>query len=209
MKKILCLVLCLCLLVPALACAAKNVITAMAYDCISGVPRSADVWVRIQGYNASSNTLTMDVYAPERFRMDEVQSLRPGDAIYTQGREIQIKSVTLEAYSVTLNGDLSLWENSDRSSYTIMNESNFGCTVNYMGRISVPVTQYLSFVDNTEPDTGIQLMQPLYYNASQFLSMLERETRTGEGPGFAADNITATFDETGKLIKLTRYFVFP
>ena len=208
MKKVLCLVLCLCLLVPALACAARKVITAMAYEFNSGVPRSADVYARIQGYDASSNTLTMDIYVPERFRRDEVQSLRPGDAIYTQGREIQIKSVTLEADSVTLNGDLWLWEDTGSSSYTIWDDSNFGCTVNYMGRISVPVTKYLSFVDYTEPDTGIMLMQPLYYNASQFLSMLDREKRTGVGPGFAADNITATFDEAGKLIMLSRYYVY-
>ena len=205
MKKILCLVLCLCLLVPALACAARKVVTAMAYDYSSGGLRSADVWVRIWGYNTSSNTLTMDIYAPERYRRDDVQSLRPGDAIYTRGREVRIDSVTLEMYCVTLNGgDLTLWEDSDGSSYTIWDDSNFGCTVNCLGRFNVPVTQYLSLVDNTEPDTGIQLMQPLYYNASQFLSMLQSNAY----PGFTSDNTTATFDETGKLIRLTRYAVY-
>ena len=64
MKKVLCLVLCLCLLVPVLACAARKVVTAMAYDYSSGGLRSADGWVRIWGYNTSSNTLTMDIYAP-------------------------------------------------------------------------------------------------------------------------------------------------
>ena len=204
MKKTLCLVLCLCLLVPALACAGK-VITAMASDYNSNGLRSADVHVRVWSYNASSNTLSMDIYVPERFRRDEVESLRPGDAIYTQGREVRIKSVTLEMDCVSLNGgDILLWKDANGSSYTIFDDSSFGEAVSYLGRFNVPVTQYLSFVDNTEPDTGIHLMQPLYYNASQFISMLQSNSY----PGFTSDNVTATFDEAGKLIKLTRYAVY-
>ena len=94
MKKILCAILCLFLSVPALAAAEGNVVTALATELNPEALISVSVNARITGCSADGNTLTVELLVPERFDPEDILNLKAGDAIYTQGQEIEIKTIT-------------------------------------------------------------------------------------------------------------------
>ena len=61
MKRILCLVLCLCMLLPAAAFAERKVITALAAEINPEKLDSVVVNVRIKGYNREARTLALEI----------------------------------------------------------------------------------------------------------------------------------------------------
>ena len=59
MKKILCMVLCLCLLIPAMVCAERKVVTAVAAEINPDNLKSVLVDARIRAYNKEDSTITV------------------------------------------------------------------------------------------------------------------------------------------------------
>ena len=103
MKKILCIILCLCLSVPALAAAERMVVTALASEVNPDALTAVAVDARITGYDADGNTLTVELIVPERYDPEEIGALKVGDAIYTQGQEVEIRTITENSGYLVLN----------------------------------------------------------------------------------------------------------
>ena len=57
-------------------------------------------YARILAYNEDSDTLTVELIAPETFVADEVEALKAGDSIYTNGQEILIESIECISWGV-------------------------------------------------------------------------------------------------------------
>ena len=210
MKKILTVFLCLCLLLPAAAaCAERKVITALASEVNPEALVSVSVNARIRQYNPDSNTLDMEIIVPERYDPAEVRSLQIGDAIYTQGREVEIRTIENdESGYYVLNQDaedaVDLYEGVDLA-YWVSDVNDNTWTV--LAEIRVPVPERLLFLDGIDPATGESPLQPAVHNAREFVSMLVSEEEGQTGPGFAINNVTAVFDETGALALVRRFYV--
>ena len=210
MKKILCIILCLFLAVPALAAADRNVVTALAAEVNPEALISVSVNARITGYSADGNTLTVELLVPERFNPEDILNLKVGDAIYTQGQEIEIETISEQYGYIVLNegdfefseGSVWLYEGLDMN-YWIADFHDNSWLV--LDTVRVPVPDRLLFLDEIDPSSGETLLQPAVHSGKEFLEMLEAEKK--EGPGFEANNVSVVFDGNGDLALIRRYYV--
>ena len=210
MKKILCIILCLFLSVPALAAADRNVVTALAAEVNPEALISVSVNARITGYSADGNTLTVELLVPERFNPEDILNLKVGDAIYTQGQEIEIETISEQYGYIVLNegdfefseGSVWLYEGLDMN-YWIADFHDNSWLV--LDTVRVPVPDRLLFLDEIDPSSGETLLQPAVHSGKEFLEMLEAEKK--EGPGFEANNVSVVFDGNGDLALIRRYYV--
>ena len=210
MKKILCMVLCLCLSVPALAAAERTVVTALASEVNPEALSAVAVDARILEYDADGNTLTVELIVPERYDPEEIGALRVGDAIYTQGQEVEIRTITENSGYLVLNegdyefseGSVWLYEGIDMTYWIADWHDN---TWTLLATVQAPVSDHLLFLDGIDPSSGESLLKPTVHNRQEFLEMLEAEKE--EGPGFATNNVTVVFDDTGALALVRRFYV--
>ena len=186
-------------------------ITALASEINPEHVASVSVYARITGYAADENKLTVELLVPERYDRDEVLSLVPGDAIYTQGQEIVVQTIGEQYGYIVINdgeyefaeGSVWLYEDSD-GNYVIADWDDIRWIT--LAEVSLPVRDNLLFLDGINPSSGEMLDKPTVHSAAEFLEMLKAEAE-GEGPGFAVRNVFAAFDADGQLALIQRYYV--
>lgn len=207
-----CLFLTMLLILPQLP-AAADTITGLAVDFDPTHPELISCYAQITGYDPAINALTVEVIVPEAFDGEEVRTLRVGDAIYTGGGEVAIRTISETDGFIVLNaeddafseGSVWLSENAD-GSYSPMVYDDFvwlACAA-----LSMPVSDHLLFLDGIDPTTGEPRDLPAVYTAAAFLQILAGETDgTLSGPGFAAHNVSVVFDQDGQLALIRRFYV--
>ncbi len=187
-------------------------ITAMASEIDPEHITSVTVNARIVDCAPDAKELTLEVFVPEVFAREDVLSLAVGDAIYTQGREIVIRTLyPYYGYMVAVNesedaySDDSLWlVELANGNFSISNGEDNGWIK--LAELTVPVRDSLLFLDHIDPATGDIREMPAVHTAAELLAMVKTESGEG-GPGFAADNVYAVFDEAGQLALVERYYV--
>lgn len=190
---------------------APKTITALASEINPEHVASVSVYARITGYAADENKLTVELLAPERYDPDEVLSLVPGDAIYTQGQEIAVQTIGEKYGYIVINdgeyefseGSIWLYKDSD-GSYVIADWDDIRWIT--LAEVSLPVQDGLLFLDGINPSSGEILDLPTVHSAAEFLEMLKAEAE-GEGPGFDVRNVFAVFSADGQLALIQRYYV--
>lgn len=190
--------------------AARQVITAIAAEVNPEHLSDIAVNARILSYSSGDHTLTLELIVPEIYDRQEVQSLSVGDAIYTQGKEVLIQTLTEKGgYLVINEGDFdfsegSVWLYESDGGYQIADWHDNTWTT--LAAVRTPVRDSLLFLDYINPSSGESLALPAVHSADEFLSMLK--TEDGEGrPGFAANNVYVVFDDAGQLAAIHRYYV--
>ena len=76
--------------------ASADTITALATEINPEHLEKTASYARILGYNEETNTLKVELIAPERFSGEEVAALKEGDSIYTNGQEVLIESINYD-----------------------------------------------------------------------------------------------------------------
>ena len=205
MKKLIAILILLALAVSA---ASAETITAMANEPYMDEFVKYACHARIHDYDSETNMLEVELIIPEIFSREDVLSLKPGDAIYTDGHEVEIQTVTEEYGYIILNkGDYefsegSVWlrEDTDGNFRPVEYEDYIWSE---MARIEVPVTENLLFLDMIDPSSGEILEMPTVHNADEFLAMKDSTV----DPGFKVNNVYVVFDENGDLAVICRYYV--
>ena len=184
------------------AAADRTVVTAIASEVNPDELVSVAVNAEITGYDDGS--LTVSLLVPERYRPDEIISLSPGDAIYTQGHEVDIRTITdKDGYLVLNDGEADevwLFESIDLNYWIMDVDDNTWTTI---ATIRVPVPERLMFLDEIDPSTGESLLIPTVHNAREFLEIMKDE----DDPGFDRHNAMVVFDDRGELAMIRRYYV--
>lgn len=215
-KALVCLLLTVFCLGTALAegglpAAPHHTITALASEVNPENLVSVAVDARITLDSPDSSLLTVELIIPERFDPEEVRSLAMGDAIYTQGQEVVVRTISEVNGYLVLNegeyafsdGSIWLYEHLDGSYWIADGEDAAWTTI---ATLSIPLPDTLLFLDAIDPASGETLLMPTVHDAAEFLASLKSETENG-GPGFAADNTYVVFDKAGKLAMIARYYV--
>lgn len=191
---------------------APKTVTALALEIDPVHPASVSAYARIKDYNADENRLTVTLLMPERFPAEDVLSLIPGDAIYTEGREIPVRTVGEKYGYIVINEDendpyaedtLWLYEETDGTLAISTDEDR---SWNALDEAAFPVKDSLLFLDGIDPATGNPLDMPTVHSAAEFLETLKAEAEAG-GPGFDVNNVFVAFDGEGQLALIQRYYV--
>ena len=186
--------------------ASADVITAMAIEINPEHLEKTASYARILGYNPDSNTLTVELIAPEVFDEQEVKALRPGDSIFTGGHEVLIQTIEVNDWGTTyiineedkwgsvclledLNGD---YRTDDANDYVWRTVAVIEC----------PVKDSLLFLDYINEGDGGMVELPFVRMLEEFLDRLENSPYK-----FAANNVYVVFDGEGNLVTIHRYYV--
>ncbi len=201
MKKLMALVLCFLLLAGS-ASAEHTVATGLALEIDPENLVSVAFDAKIEGY--ADGAFTVTILVPERYDPEDISALQVGDGIYTQGREVEIRSISdVDGYLVFNEGaedEVYLFESVDLN-YWIMDVNDN--TWLEVGAVSVPASEKFIFLDGIDPVTGEGLLHPTVHNLEGFLELLGAE----DDPGFDIYNVEAVTDEEGKLAVIRRLYV--
>ena len=206
MKKLLCMVLCLCLLIPAMASAERKVITALATNINPDDLSSTLVDARIKSYNKEENTITLEIIVPEFYDADEIKSLQIGDAIYTQGHEVTVNAINeYDCFIAVVQDDdeVITIATDGETVYPIQDGDDFSWIT--LTTVTVPVPPHLIFLDGIDPATGEDLSLPTVHSAEEFIAMLEGKDKSD--PGFDLNNVEIVFDSDVQPVIIRRNYV--
>ena len=181
-----------------------TVVTALAAEVNPDHLVSVAVDAKITGYNPDSNLVSVTILVPERYDPEEIKALRVGDAIYTQGREMNIRTISEVDGYIVLNevaeDEVYLFESVDLN-YWIMDVNDNTWTE--LAEETVPVADGFLFLDEIDPATGEGLLNPTVHNKAEFLKKMNNP----DDPGFDIRNVKAVFDENGNLALIRRFYV--
>lgn len=206
MRKLLCMVLCLCLLIPAMALAERKVVTALATKINPDDLSNTLVDARIKSYNKEENTITLEIIVPEFYDADEIKSLQIGDAIYTQGHEVTVNAINeYDCFIAVVQDDdeVITIATDGETVYPIQDGDDFSWIT--LTTVTVPVPPHLIFLDGIDPATGEDLSLPTVHSAEEFIAMLEGKDKSD--PGFDLNNTEIVFDSDVQPIIIRRNYV--
>ena len=202
MKKLIVLVFTALLLMTSAASAENTVVTALASEVNPDHLVSIAFDAKIKGYDSGMFSIT--ILVPERYDPEDILSLQVGDAIYTEGREVKIKSISEDEGYIVLNAgtqdEVYLFESVDLN-YWIMDVNDN--TWLELATVSVPAAEHLIFLDCINPSTGEGLLHPTVNNLEGFLERMKAK----DDPGFDINNVEIMMDEEGKLAIIRRFYV--
>ena len=206
MRKLLCMVLCLCLLIPAMALAERKVVTALATKINPDDLSNTLVDARIKSYNKEENTITLEIIVPEFYDADEIKSLQIGDAIYTQGHEVTVNAINeYDCFIAVVQDDdeVITIATDGETVYPIQDGDDFSWIT--LTTVTVPVPPHLIFLDGIDPATGEDLSLPTVHSAEEFIAMLEGKDKSD--PGFDLNNTEIVFDSDVQPYMIRRHYV--
>ena len=206
MRKLLCMVLCLCLLIPAMALAERKVVTALATNINPDDLSNTLVDARIKSYNKEENTITLEIIVPEFYDADEIKSLQIGDAIYTQGHEVTVNAINeYDCFIAVVQDDdeVITIATDGETVYPIQDGDDFSWIT--LTTVTVPVPPHLIFLDGIDPATGEDLSLPTVHSAEEFIAMLEGKDKSD--PGFDLNNTEIVFDSDVQPYMIRRHYV--
>ena len=168
----------------------------------------ASCYARILGYNELENTLTVELIAMEYFDRQALGNLQVGDSIHSGGEEVLIEEITPTDWCDTLVfNDGNLFFFGDRDGYYRMSTED-EYFWNSVAVIECPVKDHLLLLDYVDDDTGDMLNLPAVLTARELtVKMLAEQASDRYHIGFAADNVTVTFDGEGNLAVINRFYV--
>ena len=190
--------------------ASADVITAMAIEINPEHLEKTASYARILGYNAETDSLTVELIVPERFSGEEVGALKEGDSICTNGQEILIESISYDdewCSTLFINGwDVFLIQDRDGNYTAMADEDN--CVWIPLAVIECPVRDSMLFLDNVDEETGNALTLPVVHSARELTArLLEEGTDEAYTVGLSANNVYVVFDGEGNLATIQRFYV--
>ena len=201
MKRLLVLLSALTLMIGT-AAAERTVVTALAADVNPDnlVSVAADAKV----LSCADGKFMITILVPERYDPEEINALKIGDAIYTEGREVEVRSISERDGYLVLNADAEdevyLFESVDLN-YWIMDVNDN--TWLELATVTVPASGHLLFLDCIDPSTGEGLLHPTVHNTEDLLTRMS----SADDPGFDIRNVEVVFDEKGELALVRRFYV--
>ena len=206
MRKLLCMVLCLCLLIPAMVSAERKVVTALATKINPDDLSSTLVDARIKSFNKEDNTMTLEIIIPEFYDAEEIRSLQIGDAIYTQGHEVTVNAINEYDCFITIvqdDDEVITIATDGETVYPIQDGDDFSWIT--LTTVTVPVPPHLIFLDGIDPATGEDLPLPTVHSAEEFIAILEGKNKSD--PGFDLNNVEIVFDSDAQPVIVRRHYV--
>ena len=191
--------------------AAADTVTAMATEPYMETYAVYACHARILRYDDTDGMLEIGLMFPEIFSREDIVNLTPGDAIYTGGREVAVRTVDAdEDGTIVLNcGENGAYAEDE----VLLNEDTGGNyrTVSYVtgayimneaDRISVPVRENMLFLDMNDPESDTDGMPdlPAVHTAEEFLELFKEN-----GPEDFS-NLYVVFDINGEPAVVYRLY---
>jgi len=182
--------------------AEHTVVTALAAEVNPDHLVSIAFDAKIRSY--ADGLFTITILVPEQYDPEEIAALKIGDGIYTEGREIEVKSIEDKDGYLVLNAntddEVILFESIDRNYRIAKFNDN---TWLELATVTVPAAEGFLFLDGIDLHSGETLLHPTVHNLTDFLEQM----KSSDDPGFDIRNVEVVIDEEGKLAIIKRFYV--
>ena len=177
MKRLIPALLALLVLIGS-ASAERTVVTALASEINPDNLVSVAFDAKINA--CDDGVFNITILVPERYDPEEIKALKVGDGIFTEGREIEIRSITDRDGYIVLNADTEdevyLYESIDMNYWIADDNDN---TWVEFPSITVRASDHFIFLDGINPSTGESLLHPTVYNMAGFLERMNSTDDSG------------------------------
>ena len=209
MKRFICAVLSVLLLASA---ALADTVTGLAIEINPERLESCAVCARVTAYHEETDTVSMEIIVPEKFDADDIDKLSVGDSIFTNGKEINIESIT-EEYSAFYGKLIILNKDTDRICLHEDDQQNYRTTAGNddyiwlsIAVLEIPLPDDVLFLDGINPEDGGILDLPSVKNKNDLIRIFCEDEENYDS-GLSCNNAYAIFNEAGELAVIGRYYV--
>ena len=194
------------------ATAYADTVTGLAIEINPDHLESCAVHVRVTAYHEETDTVSLEIIVPERFDANEIKNLSVGDSVFTNGKEVNIESIT-EEYSANYGGltilnkdtvPVRLYEDDQQKYRTITDYGDFIWLT--IAALEVPLPDDILFLDGINPEDGGIPDLPAVKNKNGLIRIFSEGEENADS-GLACNNAYAVFNETGELAVIVRYYV--
>ena len=163
---------------------------------------------RIHSWDAEENALIVTLLVPLVLDPEYTDPLlEEGCKIDLDTEDVLIESVDNSGEDTVINGEYVLSREED-GMYHVRYVENDAAVMDIISEnSSCTLAPDAVFIDHIDPETLEVLAEPVEHSVEEFLEMLESEGADSIGPGFAVDNVTVTFGESGQIEKIDRFYV--
>ena len=209
MKRFIISVLSVLLLASA---AYADTVTGLAIEVNPERLESCAVYVRVTAYHEETDTVSMELIVPEKFDADDIDRLSVGDSIFTNGKEMNIESIT-EEYSAFYGKLIILNKDTDRICLHEDDQQNYRTTAGNddyiwlsIAALEIPLPDDVLFLDGINPEDGGILDLPSVKNKNDLIRIFCEDEENYDS-GLSCNNAYAIFNEAGELAVIGRYYV--
>ena len=180
MKKTL-TVLTLLVFAFALACTAfAEGKTISPLPVLTDINRLTDRYVTTDIQFVEGRKVTLTLYEHERFAGEDIKALEVGDVIVTDGEEVKVETITVDA---------DVWVNKGMNTELLLCENHFGEYERVMendmvpwillGSLDAELEDFILFLDWINPETGEDLEEPVSREIASLLADLQKTDTVG------------------------------
>lgn len=153
-------------------------------------------------YDESTNTLQVTIEEPVEVEKDYVEAFAVGETVLIGSEELEVTQLEKKDDTIVVNDEYYLTPAESGNYHASFYDSML---LHAIAKLTIPVESDLVFQDDIDPESLEMLDEPLKYTAAEFLEILQNPKSTD--PGFAADNVKVTFDESGRMTAVERLYV--
>ena len=150
------------------------------------------------------DTMTLTLYEPERFDAGAIRAAKAGDAIFTDGEEVAIESVTEDGPDILFNAGTAsemLFCDAGYDEFEHVMEDD---AVPYLllGTMECEILEYYPVLDWIDPITGEPQDDPAVYRGDKLKELLGNP----EAVGFNCKNVDIVYDRNNQIALMQRYY---
>ena len=170
---------------------------------LTDISRLGDRFVTTDIEPAGGNRVTLKLFEKERFDGEDIRALQVGDVIVTDGEEVKVESITVDA---------DVWVNKGRNTELRLCENSFGEFERVMENDMVPwialgsfeteLNEYTLFLDWVNPETGEGLDAPAVRDAAFLL----RDLPNTETVGYDCKAVKIIYDSSNQPYAIWRFY---
>ena len=202
MKKLICVMITLVLLL-ATVCAASA-------ETIQAKPVTIDInhlegrMVKTDIDYKEGNMMTLTLYENERFDAEVIRAVKVGDVIVTDGEEVTIESVEADGPDIIFNKGAEnemLFCDAGTDECEHVMESDYVPWIK-LGSMDIEILEYYPILDAIDPITGDLLEEFTVYRGDKLKELLQNP----DAVGFNCKNVDVVYDHNNQPVLMRREF---
>lgn len=154
----------------------------------------------INSVNEENNTINVTLNTQATVSTEEAEALEEGSVLRIGTEAITVEALEKENDVIVINDYVTLTKDGDVYKVTEVEMPVYESSVT----MDVPLTDSTVFEDGISPDTFEMLDEPVKHTAAEFIGIFNAQDENDVG--FAATNVSITFDAEGNVETIRRYY---
>ena len=202
MKKLICVMITLVLLLAAVCAASAE--TIQAKPVTIDINRLEGRMVKTDIDYKEGDIMTLTLYENERFDAEAIKAAKVGDVIVTDGEEITIESIETDGPDIIFNKGTEnemLFCDAGNDEFEHVMESDYVPWIR-LGTMDVEILEYYPILDAIDPITGDILEEYAIYRGDRLKELLQNP----DAVGFNCKNVDIVYDRNNQPVLMRREF---